>query len=120
MSTGMSRIVRKKVLNQIQATRNTTKIPVAGSTLQPRFKYELRVAGNYFLPDVRTNVVDTDTITVTAIGSAVPIVRVHGGNSEIITQGFKAPFQTDNNLELDLNLEVALVWDKLANTWRVQ
>lgn len=120
MSNAMARVVRKKVLNQIQATRNTTKIPLPGATLYPRFKYELRSSGNYYLPDVRTNIVDSDRIGVTAIGNVVPILNVHGGNSELIVQGFGSPFQTDTDLELDWNLEIELVWDKQANRWRVQ
>ena len=115
-----ARITRKKIINQINSTKSVSKTPAVGETLRPRMNYELRTAGDYFLPDVRTGLVVNDAIRVIALGSAVPIIRVQGGNSEQIIMGFKAPFQEDTNLELDVNLEVVLNWEPSTNRWRVK
>lgn len=116
----MPRKLRSKILREITSVQRTTKTAPAGTNLKAGFRYELTASGDFFLPDVRTDLPDTSWVTVIAIGTAVPIVRVQGGNSELIIQGFKAPFQEDTNLELDINLEVTLRFDKLANRWRVQ
>ena len=111
---------KKRFLQLLRSTTQVEKVSGSDGDLKTKTRYEFRDSLTRSLPDVSTGIVDSDWITVVAIGNNKPVIEVHGGALETIKMGFTDPPLEDTELELDINLEVTLRWDLSDNSWRVQ